>query len=91
MTTRALAIALSSALLLGCQTARSIEGGCPGIYAGMRFVADQWGELPWDGRIFFLIDVPFSAVADTLALPATAFMEPSKPEGGYAPGCHWAR
>jgi uncharacterized protein YceK len=88
---RALAGALGAALAAAaCQTLRSFEQGCPGVYSGLRYYRDQLGFLPLDGKIFFTLDLPLSAVADTLALPGTAFSEPDPPVGGFAPGCRWA-
>ncbi len=84
-----LLIAASS--LLGCQTARSWSEGCPGVYSGVRYFEDHVGELPIDGRIFFVLDLPVSAVVDTALLPATVFMKPTRPRYGFAPGCRWAK
>lgn len=83
------AIGLLAAVLCGCQTSRSFEGGCPGVYSGVRFFNSQVGDLPPDGKIFFAIDLPFSALLDTLLLPATFFVEPRRPVGGWTPGCRW--
>ncbi len=55
--------------MLGCQTSRSWEQGCPGVYSGIRYYADQVGGLPVDGKIFFTLDLPLTAVADTTLLP----------------------
>ncbi len=74
----------------GCQTVRSFDQGCPGIYSGMRYFVDQWPDLPWDGRVFFVADLPFSAVGDTLLLPISVWSEPEYRPGGHAPGCRWA-
>jgi uncharacterized protein YceK len=74
----------------GCQTARSFEQGCPGIYSGLRYFGEQVGDMPADGKLFFTLDVPFSAIFDTLLLPATAFVHPKKPRMGWPAGCHWA-
>ena len=83
-----LLIAASS--LLGCQTGRSWTEGCPGVYSGVRYFEDHVGELPLDGRIFFVLDLPLSAAMDTVLLPATVFMKPKRPSHGFAPGCRWA-
>lgn len=64
--------------------------GCPGIYSGTRYYGDQIRELPFDGKIFFTIDIPLTLIADTLALPATAFVDREQPRGGFARGCRWA-
>jgi uncharacterized protein YceK len=76
--------------LSGCQTFRSWEQGCPGIYSGVRFYAEQVGELPIDGQVFFTMDLILTSLADTLSLPGTAFAEPEAPAGGFALGCRWA-
>ncbi len=76
--------------LLGCQTFRSWEQGCAAIYSGVRYYSSQLGEVPPDGKLFFTLDLPLTAVVDTLALPATAFMDPVAPSGGFSPGCRWA-
>jgi uncharacterized protein YceK len=75
---------------LGCQTARSFQHGCPGIYSGVRFYGDQISTVPFDGEIFFTADLPLSAVFDTLALPFTAFSDRRVPPQGFPPGCRWA-
>ncbi len=54
--------------MLGCQTSRSWQQGCPGVYSGVRYYRDQVGELPVDGKIFFTLDLPLTAVADTILL-----------------------
>ena len=76
--------------LLGCQSARSWEQGCPGVYSGVRYYNDQRPELPWDGKVFFTIDLLPTVAVDTLALPVTAFAKPEKPKGGFPVGCKWA-
>ena len=85
-------IALGLLLLLpalsGCQSTRSWEH-CPGIYSGVRYYADQLPTLPADGKVFFTFDLPFTALADTLALPITAFANPRPPLAGYPIGCRW--
>ncbi len=77
--------------LLGCQTARSWSEGCPGVYSGVRYFQDHVSYLPVDGKIVFLLDLPFSAAVDTILLPAAVWMEPKRPPGGFARGCKWAR
>jgi hypothetical protein len=44
-----------------------------------------------DGKIFFTLDLPLTAVADTILLPVSVFMKPKPPKSGFAPGCTWAR
>jgi uncharacterized protein YceK len=86
-----LAVALALlASTVGCQTARSFEHGCPGIYSGVRFYADQLPELPADGMIFFSLDLPVTAVFDTLLVPVTAALDRRRPLAGWVPGCRWA-
>ena len=75
--------------LAGCQTTRSWDAGCPGVYSGVRFYSSQRDSLPWDGKVFFTLDLPFSAIADTLLLPASAFASPKRPPSGWIPGCRW--
>ncbi len=57
----------------------------------MRYFEDHVSELPIDGRIFFVLDLPVSAAVDTALLPATVFMKPNRPRYGFAPGCRWAK
>jgi uncharacterized protein YceK len=82
-----------AALLLvsitGCQTMRSWNDGCPGVYSGVRYFGSQRSSLPWDGKVFFTLDLPLTIVADTLLLPASAFVDPQKPVSGWVPGCRW--
>ena len=70
---------------------RSFEHGCPGIYSGVRFYNDHISEIPLDGKLFFVADLPFSALADTLLLPVTSFSDSKPPDRGYPPGCRWAQ
>jgi len=83
-----------AALLLvsiaGCQTTRSWNDGCPGVYSGLRYFASQRDTLPWDGQVFFTLDLPLTFVADTLLLPASAWVDPVEPRSGWVPGCRWA-
>ena len=87
-----LAALLLASLLIwpGCQTFRSWEQGCPGIYSGVRYYREQVPQLPVDGRIFFTLDLLLTSLFDTLALPGTFFAEPSRPVGGFPVGCKWA-
>ena len=87
---RSLAGMLLLAACSGCQTARSFDQGCPGVYSGLRYYGEQIGDLPLDGKFFFTLDVPFSAILDTLVLPGTLFAKPRKPPLGWPQGCHWA-
>lgn len=81
-----LAIALS-----GCQSIRSWQQGCAGVYSGARYYAAQTPELPFDGRVFFTFDLIPTLLVDTLALPVTAFLDPRPPPQGFTPGCRWAQ
>ena len=90
MRTRGLVCGLALISLLGCQTGRSWEQGCPGVYSGVRYYGDQVGRLPVDGKLFFTLDLPLTAVADTIVLPVSVFMKPKRPRYGFAPGCTWA-
>ncbi len=82
---------IASISLLGCQTSRSWEQGGPGVYSGIRYYGDQVGGLSVDGKIFFTLDLPLTAVADTALLPVSVFMKPKRPRYGFAPGCRWAK
>ncbi|MGW8284074.1 MAG: hypothetical protein ACWGON_12305, partial [Gemmatimonadota bacterium] len=42
---REVVVLLLLALLSGCQTSRSFDQGCPGVYSGVRFYADQIAEV----------------------------------------------
>ncbi len=77
---------IASISMLGCQTRRSWQQGCPGVYSGIRYYGDQVGALPVDGKIFFTLDLPLTAVADTTLLPVSVFMKPKRPSYGLAPG-----
>jgi len=85
----ALLLALLLALV-GCQTVRSWQQGCPGVYSGVRYYRDQLGFVPLDGKIFFTLDLPFTAVMDTLLLPVSWAPDPVEPRAGFPPGCRWA-
>jgi len=76
--------------ITGCQTTRSWSDGCPGVYSGVRYFASQRSSLPWDGKVFFTLDLPLTIVTDTLLLPASAFVNRKEPQSGWVPGCRWA-
>jgi uncharacterized protein YceK len=59
------------------------------VYSGVRYFASQRDSLPWDGKVFFALDLPLTVVADTLLLPASAWVDPVKPHSGWVPGCRW--
>jgi uncharacterized protein YceK len=86
--TRILAALLIS--MLGCQTTRSWNDGCAGVYSGVRYFASQQSSLPWDGKVFFTLDLPLTAVADTVLLPASVWVDRVEPVSGWVPGCRWA-
>jgi uncharacterized protein YceK len=88
--TRAVLLALGLMALAGCQSMRSWQEGCAGIYSGVRYYREQTPELPFDGRVFFTFDLLPTTLLDTLALPVTAFVDPKQPSQGYALGCRWA-
>ena len=75
----------------GCQTVRSWNSGCPGTYSGVRYFSSQQSSLPWDGKIFFLLDLPLTVIADTVLLPVSAVVDPVQPREGWVPGCRWAK
>jgi len=83
-------VALLLVSTVGCQTTRSWSDGCPGVYSGVRYFASQRNTLPWDGKVFFALDLPLTAVVDTLLLPASFWVDPERPQGGWVPGCRWA-
>jgi uncharacterized protein YceK len=74
----------------GCQTTRSFDQGCPGVYSGLRYYGDQFDEVPFDGKIFFTLDVPLSAITDTLVLPFMFAVDRERPLLGWPIGCRWA-
>jgi uncharacterized protein YceK len=83
-----LAMLVAGCLVLGCSSVRSWDQ-CPGIYSGVRYNRERGDQVPVDGKIFFALDLPLTALADTLALPATAFADPRAPAGGFSAGCRW--
>lgn len=65
-------ILLSGMLLLaGCSSVMSHTGGKEGTYPGTRASAGMVGddETNWGTKTLVLLDLPFTAVADTLLLP----------------------
>ena len=88
--TRWLIAAVLLSATLGCQTVRSWDAGCPGVYSGVRYHGSQRESLPWDGKVFFTLDLPLTLVADTLLLPASAWVDRKTPQAGWVPGCRWA-
>ncbi len=76
--------------IAGCQTWRSWDEDCPGVYSGVRYFSSQRDSLPWDGKVFFALDLPLTVVVDTLLLPASAWVDPVTPRSGWNLGCRWA-
>ena len=76
--------------MMGCQTSRSWDAGCPGVYSGVRYFGSQRSSLPWDGKLFFTLDLPLTLVADTLVLPASVWVDRKAPMTGWVAGCRWA-
>lgn len=70
---------------------RSWSGGCADVYSGVRYSREIRPTVPVDGKLFFILDLLPTTLLDTLALPVTVFAEPSKPPGGFAIGCQWAK
>jgi hypothetical protein len=48
------------------------------------------GELPVDGKVFFTLDLPLTAVSDATLLPVSVFMKPKRPKYGFPHECTWA-
>jgi len=63
-----LASALLASTLCGCGTMNNMTKGDRDVYGGVR----QDAQNVNNGKTAALIDVPFSAVGDTLTLPFTA-------------------
>jgi len=82
------AVLLGSAV--GCQTARSWDAGCPGVYSGARYFGSQRSSLPWDGKVFFTLDLPLTLIADTISLPVSSWADRRTPLTGWVVGCRWA-
>ncbi|NIF24453.1 YceK/YidQ family lipoprotein [Candidatus Pantoea multigeneris] len=64
----------------GCASVMSHTGGEPGYYSGTRASADVLsdGNASWAMKPLALIDLPFSAVMDTVLLPWDYFRDGSK-------------
>jgi len=60
------------------------------VYSGVRYFASQRGSLPWDGKVFFTLELPLTLVADTILLPASAWVDREPPDAGWVVGCRWA-
>lgn len=58
-------------MLLGCSSVMSHTGGKEGTYPGTRASADMIGDdaTNWGTKSLAILDMPFTAVADTVLLP----------------------
>lgn len=61
--------------LAGCSSVMSHTGGKEGTYPGTRASAEMVGDdaTNWGTKTLVLLDLPFTAVADTLLLPWDLF------------------
>ena len=62
-------------MLAGCSSVMSHTGGKEGTYPGTRASADILGDetTNWGTKSLVALDLPFTAVADTLLLPWDLF------------------
>ncbi|WP_330986011.1 MULTISPECIES: YceK/YidQ family lipoprotein [Enterobacterales] len=62
-------------LLVGCSSVMSHTGGKEGTYPGTRASAEMIGDddTNWGTKTLVALDMPFTAVADTLLLPWDLF------------------
>lgn len=86
-----LAAIAAAVLLSGCGTINSYANGCGGVYSGILTDVEYLDSYrgfhdSWDYSNVGL-DVPLSAITDTVALPVTAFLDPS---ANKTFGCNWA-
>ncbi|QCT87562.1 YceK/YidQ family lipoprotein [Escherichia sp. E10V10] len=67
------------ALLGGCSSVMSHTGGKEGTYPGTRASATMIGDdtTNWGTKSLAILDMPFTAVMDTLLLPWDAFRKDS--------------
>ncbi|MBB1202335.1 YceK/YidQ family lipoprotein [Enterobacteriaceae bacterium 89] len=65
----------SGMLLAGCSSVMSHTGGKEGTYPGTRASAELLGDdtTNWGTKSLVVLDMPFTAVADTLLLPWDLF------------------
>ncbi len=56
--TRGLVCGLTSISLLGCQTGRSWDQECRGVYSGVRYYWGQVGEVLVDGKLWWCNPIP---------------------------------
>lgn len=87
-----LAAVLALVLSSSCATVTSLNEGCPGVYSGVKYNRGfedsdlvTWKEQPLQ-ELYLLVDLPFSAVLDTVLLPYTYFATPRGP-AAPGPGC----
>ncbi|MDD8287094.1 YceK/YidQ family lipoprotein [Escherichia coli] len=66
-------------LLGGCSSVMSHTGGKEGTYPGTRASATMFGddETNWGTKSLAILDMPFTAVMDTLLLPWDVFRKDS--------------
>ncbi|EJG7683827.1 YceK/YidQ family lipoprotein [Escherichia coli] len=66
-------------LLVGCSSVMSHTGGKEGTYPGTRASATMIGddETNWGTKSLAILDMPFTAVMDTLLLPWDVFRKDS--------------
>ncbi|EJV3052164.1 YceK/YidQ family lipoprotein [Escherichia coli] len=66
-------------LLGGCSSVMSHTGGKEGTYPGTRASATMIGddETNWDTKSLAILDMPFTAVLDTILLPWDVFRKDS--------------
>jgi len=91
---RALRVAALFALglLTGCSSFASLNDGCPGVYSGVKYnrAFEESDLVTWqensDQELLLLVDLPLSAVMDTVLLPYTLFAKPGK-HTDHGPGC----
>jgi hypothetical protein len=84
-------LAESSEPAAGLSNGPLVDRGLSASILGVRDLEDHLGELPTDGRIFLVVDLPVSAAIDTVLLPATAFMKPRRPSQGFAACFRWVK
>jgi uncharacterized protein YceK len=88
------AVALVAVGLAGCGTINSYASGCPAPYSGVRVddeYLDDLGSFGEDGFdwVTISLDLPLSAILDTLTLPIALSFEQAPP-APVSPGCGWA-
>jgi len=82
--TRVLVSLAGAALLAGCSTFASFNERCPAVYSGVKYnrAFEESDNVNWrrdpDQELFLLVDLPLSALLDTVCLPYTLFAGPCK-------------